>query len=221
MQTKYEETYSTKKCLAENEMIFQRFLKLCKGEPVLEIASGYGDPFTCFISAHVSKDITGLDIDVEMLESNRWLSERVYGSLSKFPVKIAKKEFAAVMNLFGVYGSREDVFEMLLDSWSVLKVGGDLIIVAFGKGRKDTSFAKDLLARWGLYPEYTVDGMKTLAKSTGFDVQECFGFGSTLFEMLSFLPTKWFSRMFNNRVLDHVNIPKIRNQYIFLWAKKP
>src|SRR5689334_1312331 len=146
MQTIYEQTYTTPKCLAENELIFERLRKITtKARPhsaskvILEIAAGYGDPFTKFMAENVTQFIHGVDIEKDALSKNHWLAAGFQGSLSEFPeVLLQNFKYAAVVNLFGVYGTGWDTIQMIKQAQQVLYPGGDLLIVAYAAGRKDS-----------------------------------------------------------------------------------
>lgn len=216
-ELEYEKTYDTPKCHAENLMLFHYLDKLKKDCNILELGSGFGDPFTKYMRSNITDYVVGLDIDEEMLEANPWLTERILNSYTKFT--FLDSNFFAVVNFFGVYGSHFDVSKMFENSFNVLEKDGDLMIVAFAAGRKDTPFGSKFLHKWGKYREWTVNQLRILADYHGYEIVECFGFSPTWLHFAQWLPFSWF-RALHKMFRNNVNIPIIRDQYIFLWAKK-
>lgn len=219
MNKNYDATYTTKRCASEDALI-EKLLSQIKSEQTLDLACGMGD----FHDVLPGK-ITGLDNDPEMLAGCKFGAELFAGSFTDLPAKIKSRRYNLVTNLFGVYGIEDSFVAMMREIDDVLVPGGGLFLVAYSTGRKDTGFARDILARWGDYVPFYTNALRFyLNIFAGYDVQYCFGMSATVLDWLSFLPCpvyKWvFKKYHDLRLPDRLKLKYFRAHYVVVLARK-
>ena len=219
MDKTYDATYRTKRCASEDALL-AHLLGQIKSEQTLDLACGTGH-----FHPYLPGKITGLDKDPEMLAGCKSGAELFLGSFADFPQDIKSQKYNLVTNLFGVFGDTTCVIEMLKQSNAVLESGGGLFLVAYGMGRKDTGFARDILARWGEYIPFIAKNTREVFQNiVGYDVEYCFGMSATVLDWLSLLPQPVYDLVF--KVYHQLRLPDIlpfkyfRAHYVVILARK-
>lgn len=216
----YRKTYMTKNAELEDDLLFKAvgYMRVTGIEPVLELACGEGH-FTKELQ-RLFCNVVGVDIDPQMIEANSYLQTAYCLDFVDTP---NSKRYSAVFNFFGVYGDIPKIKKMLEVAEHRLVPKGEILIVAFGLGREDTTFAIDLLRIWGEYHQFTVKGLSALATDAGFDVIDCYTLASTVLKWLEFLPMvvlKPVFMLFHWFGVGGMNIKYLRGHYVVLHAKK-
>lgn len=219
----YQKTYTTKNVFLEDERIVNSMMRMpaMNALPVLELACGEGH-FTLVIKQLFLK-VIGVDIDKEMISSNKHLDKSYVSDFVQLPKELLFRKFISAFNIFGVYGDKEKVRAMLQQLNDLVFPSGQILIVAFGKGRTDSSFALEFLKKWGEYHSFTVKELAELAEEVGFKVMECYPLSSTVLKWLEFLPMwmlKPISDWYHAAKIGETETKFLRSHYVVLRAMR-